>query len=189
MARAAAGMSKEQWRIRDFSPVQLDIYHTKKSEIRSNTNLKFCGLYGKTETGENITATLENIWKIYEYSECDLLFVDNFDLIVRDSNKTALDNERDISKFFMDKTSAEKKPVIMIHHLNKMGVLRGSQKIIDDCDIFLLGTRTEASDDLENSKMLKAQYQVLQAKDRDFGENDFVMLYFKGGKFYDTYQN
>lgn len=180
-ARQTAGISIEQWRNRNFSERQIDTYIQTKARIHDNRKLIF-GSFEKTD----INKTCDNIQKMIDSVGPDLVIIDNFGLIEKEKYEKDLDSEQRISKYFMDFTNNNKIPVILIHHTNKQGEMRGSQKIEDNCDIHIFMKRKEFD---ENSfEDDKRATMISIKKDRDWGQCCLKTIYFDSGTFSDNFK-
>lgn len=193
ICRDFAGISKSQWRDKNkITNKQIEIYKKKKKELLKIETFKPYGF------PKNIEATCENIKKIIQESMCNIAFVDNLDLIVRNEKMNDLQNESYIAKFFMDMTNQIKIPTIVLHHIRKKGSneskgkigldsIKGSSKITHNSDTVVVGARVAYEKDTPSEEL--AKFIIVQKKDRDFGIGGYHVVYFYKGSFYDTYHS
>jgi len=179
-----AGIDKNQWRDRAERPIpqrQVDTYINKQAEIYDNENLIIASL----KKGEIcLDANIKNITKMIEVHDPDFVIIDNFNLV--EASKYAKGNEIDdsIIKFFLTYTNKVKIPILFLHHTNKEGKIRGSEKIRDSADIALSITREidEHASPEDNATTL-----ISSAKDRDWGTFQAAKIFFNRGTFNDEY--
>jgi hypothetical protein len=187
VARSFAGITKEQWRDKSLiTETQKAIYKQKRKEIMDNKNLILYGFDAKTESNT------ENIFNVIKAKNPDLVFVDNFDLISNGTERE-LDAQNRISKEFMDFTNEKKFPIVVIHHLKKtkdkssVDSVRGSGKITDNADgLYICRRNIDPENELPAPE--KAEFMVIEKKDRDFGEGGVHTFYFYKGSFYDKFK-
>ena len=179
------GIVKEQYKQRNFDPTIVN------KHIKDFRDIKFI----TTESGN--TFYLKNIVKFIKERQPDLMFIDNLDQIQYSRDVDELDREKKVTRALLGVTRSTGVPICLIHHANKpktksstkkrfrgLRGLRGSQKIIDDCDFLVeIGRPTpkeiEEDPDLYNTTSL----QVL--KDRDFDSRGKVDIHLINGKFKD----
>jgi len=176
-----AGITKMQWRERNFTERQVDKYVQTKARIYDNNKLIF-GSFADSNMEQNC----ENIAKMINTIGPDLVIIDNFNLISKIPHEKDLDAENRISKFFMDYTNENETPVMLIHHTNKNGEMRGSQKIEDNSDIHIFMKREY--DELATEEEKHATKLIIK-KDRDWGDLLSNIIYFNSGSFDDTYMS
>jgi archaellum biogenesis ATPase FlaH len=186
IARKYAGISKKQWRLRRnpniLSQQQKNAYYHRKKEVKSVKSFMAIGIDG--------VPTLLNITTAIEKYEPDIVFIDNFDLVARVPLVTITESESIVSRYFTDYAKEKHIPIIMIHHFNKNGKktkdtddLRGSGKISHNCSTLIVGQRTaDAETTLE-----KAEFNIIEKKDREFGECGMRTVYFVSGTFNDYF--
>lgn len=167
-----AGVSKEQYKRGEYSD---DIFEQYAHEL---DNIRILGVDEDTEKQDY---SCDDIEKIVQREDVDMLFIDNF-------NKLAGGGENDVSKdnntssrlLFM--TRQYNVAIVVIHHTNKptsqrttvlRGVkgMRGTNKLVDDADVVC-----ELGRDVGVSRL--AVY-----KDRDWDARGGVELIFKEGNF------
>lgn len=185
-ARQHACITKYQWRDKSFTDNQRQIYMDKKKQLKDLDNLTMYGM------PKEIPSTMENIEKIIKQAKPDLVFLDNFDLVMA-SEGTKLEKEEIIAKTLMDLSTQSKTPIIVLHHFNKgndqnfgkirtINSLKGSSKIGHNCDIAVTGVRHP---DPQSDKE-RAMFTLIQQKDRDFGTGGILTTYFNKGEFTDV---
>ncbi|MHA1305068.1 MAG: DnaB-like helicase C-terminal domain-containing protein [Candidatus Heimdallarchaeaceae archaeon] len=189
MARKYSGITKEQHKNKSMSDVQKAAFKNKCEEIINFDNLNIVGF------GEHDKST-ENIKALIKKSDCDVVFIDNLDLISQASGESELDKQVRVAKEFMDFSKNEKIPVIMIHHCNKgdggtkmvmrgLSAMRGSNKLAD-CVTNAFGVwRLGKYVGSELDSISKIKTIIRQDKDRDFGDGAMVEVFFNKGKFQD----
>ena len=189
IARSFAGITKYQWRDKELIiDAQKTIYHNKIKELKEIKTFYPIG-------GAGSKCDINWIIGKIKQSKSDLFFIDNMDLIMKDTDLTKLDNEEDISKRLSDITNELQIPVILVHHFKKgndksgargIDSVRGSGKITHNADNVIITKRNKYEEDM--SDLEKAEFFVSQLKDRDFGELGYGKVYFHKGSFYDEFQ-
>lgn len=183
-AREYAGITKELWREKDKIPeTQKQAYKDKKKVLENLPNLTLAG-FPKT-----ISPTCENIWSLIIDGKFDLVYIDNFDLIQEEWEK--LKQEEKITKYFMDFTNQHNIPIIMLHHFKKWNDKSGqrwndsikwSSKISHWADNIFVGKRNTGTEATEADK---AEFSIIQIKDRDFWIWGFANVYYNKWDFQD----
>ena len=179
--RKAANISKEQWRDKSLiTDPQRSKYYGRKKEIQGLENLE---LLGSSNAEDN---NIEKILEVITAKNPDLVFIDNLDLIRTRHNK---DNERqeEISRQFMNYTNESHIPIIVLHHINKSGEIRGSKKIEDNADLILICSRNIPEKGEELDVEDQAKFNAVITKSRDFGEFVGHRYYFDKGEFKDQF--
>ena len=182
-----AAITKEQWRDKEkIGEGQRNVYKVKRAELKELGKLKTVGL--KDSNIENICRTILKHKPV-------LAIVDNMDLIDK-TEKEQLAHEASVSKRLMNFTNKNKIPVILIHHLKKgkeggkgtrgLNAVKGSSKIVHDADSVIMCHRTLSSTERMSLKQ-KAQFTVVEKKDRTFGVGGVKTIFFHKGSFYDEY--
>jgi archaellum biogenesis ATPase FlaH len=184
-ARKYAGISIEEeynYLIPDYKQ---QAFQRKIAEIKSVGNLYFRGMRRGNGTTWNII-----VKKINEFSDLDLIFIDNLDLIDGEVKENDFDRQKRISKLIMNFTEEKKIPVVLIHHHRKIQAkdfgadeLAGSGKIADNADIIL---KIQRNDDPNSVYPEKYKSKLFQQKGRGYGEAS-CSIYFVRGTFCDTY--
>lgn len=185
VARAKAGITKAEWRNRLTIPsYKKEKYRESLEGIKQVRGIQLKGLPSGVEPStENLIALIQEL-------NPDLVVIDNFDLIKKDSNVSEYLEQNRIAETFMNFCHQEHKPVMVIHHLNPkskavgVGSMRGSGKIADDCDVALFCFREWHEEALQKDN---AKFTIKIEKDRDFGQLDFAEVYFVDGSFRDDY--
>lgn len=183
ISRSYAGINKEEWRRKDLIPDEKrEKYRIKKEFIRSLEGLLLMGLRGEEKT-------IENVFRIIQELEPDLIFVDNLDLL-QNKDKSTVDHQSYVSGKFMDFCAKERFPVVLVHHMKKGGKgidgIRGSGKITDDATgVFMCSRETDNYDQLD--EVDRARFVVKEVKDRMFGQGGYHEYYFSKGEFNDTF--
>lgn len=184
LALAYAGITKAEWRepqkVSDFKKLR---FRERVDQLRKLKGLLLSGMPDKTPP------TTANIFKLIKLYKPDLVFLDNFDLIQKQQNRNAYDEENRISRELLDFPKAEQIPIIILHHRKKGGAssidgVRGSGKITHDRYTAL---RCEREYNEDASAEDNAAFWLVEEKDRGFGTARRVVVYFKLGSFYDNY--
>jgi replicative DNA helicase len=179
VARSYAGITPEEWRTKNIPECKKDPFIRKGNELSAINNLQIVGT-------EMVMATCEELGAMVRTAEADLMIIDNLDLINRESGEDEISGDMRITKFFMEFTSEYNIPVLLVHHFNKMGKIRGSQKIVDNADMVMFGSRDK---DPDACREAKARFSIVQGKDREFGNFASVNIYFRSGSFYDSLED
>jgi|GEM_PF-2946228 len=190
-ARQYAGIGKEQWRRKDLIPEGVKtIYRRRKAEVTENENLILFGF------GTGMQPTIQNITKIIKRVRPSLVFIDNFDLIVKRGVREQTQEESELSGKILALCKSEIVPIILVHHLRKaleaesqkmrgLSALRGSGKIVDNADMVLMCWRDQKQDQFMPQREM-AKFTLAMQKDRDF-DGGIHTVYFHNGSFYDKY--
>jgi hypothetical protein len=112
-------------------------YEFRKNEIKSTPNLF---LEGIRRSGDVSWELIEEIIK--KYTEIDMVFIDNLDLIAGRSGETDWNRQKRLVSQMMSFCSSNQTPIILIHHYRKsiggkdfgMDEMSGSGKIGDGAD-------------------------------------------------------
>lgn len=186
LARAASGITKFEWLHRDqITAFKKLKFKEKVDEINSMENLKIYGFNGVDRpTVENITIAIDSY-------KPDLVFIDNFDDIEKESTSEYTEQNRIIQqlKDFAQKVMI---PINVLHHRNQkkagtgIGTVRGSGKITDTVWTSLKCWREY---DQDASPESNAMFTVMHEKDREFGTSSFANVYWQNGTFNDSYIN
>ena len=114
-----------------------------------------------------------------------MVVVDNFNLVTKQRGCGDTEWENILSARFMDFAKEKGVAIIVIHHLNKDGSMRGSEKIRDNATgTFSCFRETEALDKLPEFD--KRHFILTEKKDREFGRPGVFSYYFVGGTFVDS---
>lgn len=186
-ARSYAGITKEDWRNPSaIAQTKKDLYLKRKEEFNKLDNLILSGF------PDGVPKNTANIFAMIEQIKPDLTFVDNFDLIEKDDKAEYAEQNR-IAGEFMNLAKDKKRPIIVLHHFNKgkddkgqrgLDSIRGSGKITHNAHSVLICYRVYDEDATPEAN---AKFTILQKKDRDFGQQSLVNIYFKNGSFQDDY--
>lgn len=179
MARSYAGITKQEWRLRDIPKQKEQAYFKRKEQIENKKNLILRWFW----TWE--IANTETIEKIILEIQPDLVFIDNFDLI-QWWNWDKLEKQENISKFFLNFTNTYKIPCVIIHHMKKwwewINWLRWSWKITDDADLVLTWWRKNDCETEEDKKL----FIVSELKSRDWWSFETQTFIFEKWTFIDN---
>jgi len=184
LARSFAGITKGEWRdrskISEFKRLQ---FKNRVDELKKLNTLFLSGM------PDGIQANTENIFKLIKGIQPDLVFIDNFDLIQKRQGVSNYEEENRISAELKNFPAKNQIPLIILHHRGKaknanIDGVRGSGKITHDRYTALRCEREYNHDWTEEQN---AQFYLVEEKDRDFGHGKKVMVYFKKGSFYDSF--
>ena len=184
LARAAAGIGKEEWRDRANIIFQKkEKFKKKVDEINADENLILYGF------GKGLPASTDNIFAVIKEINPDLVFIDNFDDIQKDAQSEYTEQNRVILelKAFAAEVSL---PINVLHHRNAkktgdgIGAVRGSGKISDTSWTLLKCWRLW---DEDASPEDNAKFFIQHEKDREFGTCDLAIIYWQQGTFSDKY--
>jgi len=187
VARSYAGITKEMWRDKTLiADVQRTAYKRKVVELSNIENFEIYGF------GKGKTPTLDAILDVIEANNPKLAFIDNMDLISL-SNDKRLEHEQTVSRKIMNFTNEIQIPIILIHHIKKtkdktmIESIRGSAKLTDDADaVYICSRKMNTEDNLTEEE--KAQFLLIERKDREFGEGGIHKFYFNKGTFIDNFK-
>lgn len=193
IAREYARITKEQWRVKStITDHQRERYKHRKEELKNNKNLIPLGFSGPTHP------TIDNIRGLVEKIKPDIVFVDNFDLITKETSSAMSEtgSESRLALKLLKICKDMPVPMVLLHHLNKgkdedssklrgINSIRGSSKITHDADIVLIGFRPPYKEGQTDED--RAKFTIAQIKDRDFGVGGQHIIYFADGTFKDTY--
>jgi len=167
-------------------------YDEKIKELREMTALTIKGVKGGTEiTWECIVEFLKGEW--------DLIFIDNFNLIVKPNGLSQHDHEGQMSTRFLSYAEEHQVPLIVVHHFSKGGAisefktgysLSGNAKINNDSQrLVLLERRKNNPNSMENPLTQKQLSELKITIDKGRGYDDGItkILYFWKGRLYDNY--
>lgn len=188
--REHAGISKPEWR--DKSRIEkhkLDKMQSHMDSLANKKNLTLRGVPG---------ATAELITDIIEETKPDLVLIDNFDLIAKNSRSTEYSEQNRIAEHFRVFALNFKGAIIILHHINtkknirtqsSVSNLRGSQKIVHHAGLYLKCFRQHQQTDPDQvlSEVEKAALTLVTPKDRDWGDSVFVTVYYHEGNFHDKF--
>jgi len=179
LANAHAGITPAQYGERNWSEKQEKMRTDKMKEVQD--------LHPYLTVVHPEDKGVRGIQKVILDAKPDVVFVDNFDIVVSHTQHRGNELEKQIavSKWFMNFTNKHNIPVVVLHHLNKEGSIRGTGKIQDDADMVIRIERKQDSED----PMEKMQTTIRQVKDRGFGNFVETEIYFHRGDFKDTYQS
>jgi len=192
VAREYAGINKEQWRDKKTIPeYEKELYLRRKAVLKKNKNLVTVGF------GSGALPTIQNIQGVIKRVQPNIVFIDNFDLIVKRGVQTQTEEESSLSGRILSLCKTEKVPIILVHHLKKgeensevkmrgINALRGSGKIVHNADMVVMCWR-QIAPNLFDTPQQKAKFVISQQKDRDFGGGGYHTCYFYKGSFYDKY--
>jgi len=193
VAREYAGITKAQWRDKSkISETDKKIYKRRKSDLKENKNLVAVGFTS------GVLPTIQNILAVIKKVKPDLVFIDNFDLIIK-KGENQTHEESSMSGQLLSMCKTECVPIILVHHLKKgeeksekkmrgINALRGSGKIVHNADMVVMCWRKTVAD-LFTTAEEKAKFIIAQQKDRDFGDGGIHTCYFYKGSFYDKFQS
>ncbi len=182
-ARKYAGITIEEEYNYQIPDYKQKAFQRKIDEIKSINNLYFRGMRRGNGTTWGVI-----VKKINEFSNLDLIFIDNLDLIDGEAKENDFDRQKRITKLIMNFTEEKKIPVVLIHHHRKTQAkdfgadeLAGSGKIADNADIILKIAR---NDDPAAVYPEKYRSRLFQQKGRGYGEANRD-IYFMRGTFAD----
>ena len=169
ICRDKAGINYKEWGQRNVTPLllpQIERFQREQDKLYANKNLIICSL-STPHQDSKVPATTDEIFKQILFDKPDLVFIDNFNIIESNPYEKSFDTDNRVSEEFRDFTNEHRIPVIMLHHLNKEGKLRGSAKIKDNADTVWSLVRSPYDEESEPKE--KCQSELSQTKDRDFG--------------------
>lgn len=187
LARKFAGITEKEEYNNLIPEYKKKLYEQKKKELGEIENLKLCGVSKGTDIN------MDFIKKEIAKHNPDIVYIDNFDLVGRMSNKDELINQKQKSAEFMNIASTMQIPIIVLHHNRKkqngkssgqrtIDDVGGSGKLTDDADrIVLLQRNTESQ-----SKKEQSELTLILAKARGY-DTRVGSVYFDKGDFRDTY--
>jgi len=185
IARSYAGITKEMWRDKNIiTDKQKGAYKKKVAELENKENFEVYGF------GKGQSPTIQAILDTIEARNPQLVFIDNLDLISLADQKR-IEHEQIISRSLMNFTNTFKIPIILIHHIKKtkdktmIESIRGSAKLTDDADAVYICSR-KMNTEQKLSEHEKAQFLLIERKDREFGEGGIHTFYFYKGTFIDN---
>lgn len=194
VSREYAGITKEQWRNKSTITTQeKELYTRRKAVLKKNKNLVTIGF------GSGSLPTIQNIHGVIKRIQPNIVFIDNFDLIIKRGVQAQTEEESSLSGKILSLCKTEKVPIVLVHHLKKgeenseakmrgINALRGSGKIVHNADMVVMCWRQTACDIFDTPQQ-RARFIISQQKDRDFGGGGFHTCYFYKGSFYDKYPN
>jgi len=154
-------------------------YEKRIKEINSIPNLFFRGM----RRGSNVSLN-SIIELINEFSDIDLVFIDNLDLIEGNKGENDWERQKRITKKIMGITIEKQLPIILIHHYRKrMGKdngsdeLSGSGKIADNADIII---NINKCYDTNAEYPEKYKSIIHQQKSRGYPETIKIIYFIKG---------
>lgn len=180
LARAFAGITKEEYRTGRISENKKMKYRQRAQELENMPNLRLYGVQGD--------GTIENIFRLILDEKPDLAIIDNFDLIAKRGTNEYLEQTR-IAGLLKDFPGKHGIPLLVLHHRSrddKGGVnsVRGSSKITHNAWTVLNCFRVY---DEDASPEENAKFHVKHDKDRDFGTSAVCTVYFQNGVFSDLF--
>jgi len=190
LAMTKACITKNEYRLRSVGGVpqrKLNIFDEAIRKIQENKNLIIEGFTMGTPR------TLNNIFTIIKQHSPDLVFIDNLNTIALNNGESELDGDKRITAELSAYAKDNILPIILIHHANKTGDVRGSQKIKDNVDMMILIDRSEEAKEETPEKPCdpeeKAKLYVRSVKERLFGGSigAGAVVYFNKGDFYQEY--
>jgi energy-coupling factor transporter ATP-binding protein EcfA2 len=187
-----AGITDEE-----FKKGDCDIEKAINDHIPELDNINFIGIDNENLFQEY---AIEEIQKIIEKNNPELLIIDNLDKITA-NKKTELEVSRAVSAGILQCARSTGVSIILIHHANKMLLdkrkqadmyqmrglsgFRGTNKIADDADIIVeIGSLNQKF--LENNDFVPDNTSKICAyKDRNFNRKGSQIVKFKNGEFID----
>ena len=189
LAREAANVTKIEWANRaNVTAFKTMKFKEKFDEIMGLKNLNIYGFNGIVEP------TIENIFIVINEAKPDLVFIDNFDDIKKETTSEYTENNKTILELrnFAQKTMI---PINLLHHRNQkrsdsgIGAVRGSGKITDTVWTSLKCWREFKGEvDQVFTQQDAAAFFVMHEKDREFGTQNLVKVYWQNGTFNDFYK-
>lgn len=168
---------------------KMERYKKRLDELGNKQNLTIRGISGQ------LNITFEYLEKLME-GDWDLIFVDNFNLIVRDAGKNQYDHEGELSSKFVAYAKEKQTPLVVVHHYSKGGQreivktsysLSGNAKIINDAHRIVLLERKYFEEDDEPTPKDRARMKVTLDKCRGYDSGVRRVIYFYRGEFFDEY--
>lgn len=194
-AREYAGITKAEWRDKSKVPAHKQRDMNKKiEELNNMPNLKIVGAPG---------ASTDLMFEIIKRENPDLVIIDNFDLIGKESEKKEYFEQNRIANELMAFARDDfDGALIVLHHVNSkqnknksvfdVSAARGSQKITHNCGLYVHGYRCQRTPTGKDEEPLsaeeKARFTLITSKDRDFGQRSLCVTYFQGGEFKDSFE-
>lgn len=122
---------------------------------------------------------------INEFTDLDLIFIDNLDLIEGEKGESDIERQKRITKKIMGLTAEKQIPIVLIHHHRKSkegkdfgaDEMAGSGKIGDNADIILKITKNSEPDALYPEKYKST---IKQQKGRGYPEVAKYVFFIKG---------
>lgn len=153
-------------------------YDQRIEEIKSIKNLVFAGV----RRAEGVSWKM--IEEIIKQNPCDMIFLDNLDLIAGEPKESDLDRQKRITASIMNFTSKNRIPLALIHHYRKSGKvdmgmdeLGGSGKIADNADRVI---RVKKNYDPDAVYPVKYQTEIYLQKGRGYPEHVAQVFFIKG---------
>jgi len=186
-ARKYAGITVKEEYYYEIPPGKQNAFERKMNEINSIQNLFFRGMRrGSGKSWEDILDVIN------EFTELDLIFIDNLDLISGRNGENELVRQKRITETLMGFTKEYEIPVILIHHhRKKIGTtkkdhgsdeLSGSGKIGDGADYIF---KIERCVEPDAPYPLKYETKITQQKGRGYDDVGKKAIYFISGTFVD----
>jgi hypothetical protein len=178
-ARKYSGITIEEEYDYTVPPTKKEAFQRKMDEISSIKNLFFRGV--RRGNGVSWDAVVKII---NEFTDLDLIFIDNLDLIEGLPGEQDNDRQKRITKKIMGLTTDKQIPVILIHHHRKKSgkdygsdELAGSGKIGDNADIII---KIERNVDPNAPYPDKYESRLYQQKGRGYPQTMKVIYFIKG---------
>jgi len=185
-ARNMMGLSKKQWKERDFD----------KEKFKSYINGLPKTLILKKINSRDGVVNIEFIEKVLS-EKYDMVFIDNFGFIESEGLDTN-DKIKNISRAMVRLKNETNTTIVALHHFRKGGeksskirnldAILGSGKIGHDVD-FAIQVFRDMDLDKDSFESEKAKLSIAMMKDRDFGELSIQNIYYKNGEFYSNYED
>lgn len=164
-------------------------YQERLDELENKENLTIRGISGQSNiTFEYLEKLMEGDW--------DLIFVDNFNLIVKENGKNQYEHEGELSSKFVTYAYEKQTPLVVVHHYSKAGhketmktsySLSGNAKIVNDAHRIVLLERKYFEEDDEPTPKDRSRMKVTLDKCRGYDGGVRRVIYFYHGEFFDEY--